>query len=403
MGEESGAHELQGATSAGAAPRFATPQVPALTVQIELLPTREQAALLVRSMAAVNAGATHACAVGAAEKLYARSRLHARVYGELRERFGLSAQQSVHALAKALAQFKREPGKAHQFRSTGAVPLDARSASYKAESISVLTLEGRIELPFRLGAFQHGALLTAAAIGGATLTRRKDARFFLGVSYETHDAALLEATQCLGVDRGLVNVATTSDGENFCGRTLEARRKKRRNVRGSMQRKAAKQKRAGKRPKNIRRRLKALGSREARMQRDTNHCISKKLVQRARDTGRALALERLKGIAGRRRLNRTLRRRLGGWAFHQLGVFVGYKAQRAGVAVVEVDPRNTSRECPQCGHIDKKNRRTQAKFRCTRCGHRGHADCVAAENIRRRGERQLARSCGKGGELALAA
>jgi len=77
-------------------------------------------------------------------------------------------------------------------------------------------------------------------------------------------------------------------------------------------------------------------------------------------------------------------------------------AERAGVPVVEVDPRNTSRECPECGHIDKRNRRTQAAFRCRGCGHTGHADCVAAENIRRRGERQLARNCEKRGELRLA-
>jgi len=376
--------------------------MPTLTVSIELLPNRENAALLVRSMAAVNAGATHACAIGAAEKLHGRSKLHARIYSELRDRFGLSAQQSVHAIAKSLAQFKREPGKAHQFCPTGAVPLDARSVSYKAETISVLTPEGRVELPFRLGAFQHDALLKAAAIGGATLSRRKDGRFFLGVSYEPVSEPLFETTRCLGVDRGLIKIATTSDGVNFCGRDLEAKREKRRNVRASMQRKAAKQKNAGKRPQSIRRRLKALSNREALMQRDVNHCISKKLVQRAKGTARAIALENLSGIGRRTRFNRSMRRRLGGWAFFQLGVFVGYKAERAGVPIVEIDPRNTSRVCPECGHIDKKNRRTQAKFKCTKCGHTGLADCVAAENIRRRGESQLARSRGKGREHLLA-
>lgn len=377
--------------------------MPTLTASIELLPTREHAALLVRSMAAVNAAAAYACAIGATEKLYGRSKLHARVYAELRERFGLSAQQSVHAIAKVLAQFEREPSKTHQFRPAGAVPLDARSVSYKAETISVLTHEGRIELPFRLGAFQHDALLKASAIGGATLSRRKDGRFFLGVSYEPVSQPPLDTVKCLGVDRGLVNIATTSDDETFCGRGLEARRAKRRDVRGSMQRKAAQQKNAGQRPQNIRLRLKALSNREALMQRDVNHCISKRLVQRAQGTARAIALEHLSGIGRRTRFNRSMRRRLGGWAFFQLGVFVGYKAERAGVPVVEIDPRNTSRACPQCGHIDRKNRRTQAKFKCTRCGHTGHADCVAAENIRRRGESQLARSRGKGREHLLAA
>ncbi len=374
--------------------------MPTLTAAIELLPSAEQRVLLKRTMAAVNAAATHAASIGAAERCYSLAKLHVRAYRELREQFALSAQQSVHAVRKAVAQFTREPGKAHRFQLTGSVPLDARSVSYKTDAISVLTLEGRIDLAFRLGPHQHEALLKAADIGGAVLSLRRDGRFFLGVSYETVNEPELDTERCIGVDRGLVNVATTSDGEIFVGADLERRRAKRRNVRGSMQRKAAKQKKSGKRPKNIRRRLQAMSGREARMQRDVNHCISKKLVQRAKGTGRAIALENLKGIGGRTRFNRTMRRRLGGWAFHQLGNYIQYKAERAGVPVVEVDPRNTSRECPKCGHTEKANRKTQAVFKCRGCGHTGHADCVAAENIRRRGERQLARSCEKGGELA---
>jgi IS605 OrfB family transposase len=377
--------------------------VPTLTAAIELLPSAEQAKLLLRTMAAVNAAATCAAGIGAAERTFSLAQLHVRAYKTLRERFGLSAQQSVHAIRKAVAQFTREPGKAHRFRTTGSVPLDARSVSYKTDAIGVLTLEGRIDVAYRMGAHQHEALLKAADIGGATLSVRRDGRFVLGVSYETVNEARSTTVRCLGVDRGLVNIATTSDGETFVGAELERKRARRRDVRGSMQRKAAKQKKACKRPKSLRRRLKKMSGRESRLQRDVNHCISKKLVQRAKGTDRAIALENLKGIGGRTRFHRTLRRRLGGWAFHQLGLYVKYKAERAGVPVVEVDPRNTSRECPRCGHAERANRHSQAVFRCRGCGHTGHADCVAAENIRRRGERQLARSREKGRELTLAA
>lgn len=144
---------------------------------------------------------------------------------------------------------------------------------------------------------------------------------------------------------------------------------------------------------------------ESRLQHDVSHCISKALVRRAKGTGRAIALEVLKGIGGRTRFKRTMRRRLGGWAFHQLGLYVKYKTERAGVPVVEVDPRNTSRECPRCG---LRRAREPADpggvpMQCRECGHTGHADCVAAQNIRRRGESQLARSREKDRELALAA
>lgn len=49
--------------------------------------------------------------------------------------------------------------------------------------------------------------------------------------------------------------------------------------------------------------------------------------------------------------------------------------------LIEVDPRNTSRTCHECGHIDAGNRESQAVFTCTRCGHQAHADTNAAHNI----------------------
>ncbi|WP_147371683.1 zinc ribbon domain-containing protein, partial [Calidithermus roseus] len=43
--------------------------------------------------------------------------------------------------------------------------------------------------------------------------------------------------------------------------------------------------------------------------------------------------------------------------------------------------RNTSRECPACGHTERANRPTQALFRCVVCGCSGPADYFAAVNI----------------------
>ncbi|MER3403220.1 MAG: transposase, partial [Armatimonadota bacterium] len=66
---------------------------------------------------------------------------------------------------------------------------------------------------------------------------------------------------------------------------------------------------------------------------------------------------------------------------HQLRSFIEYKARLAGVPVVIVGPRNTSRTCPACGHVAKANRPTQAQFRCVECGFAGPADTIAARNI----------------------
>ena len=65
--------------------------------------------------------------------------------------------------------------------------------------------------------------------------------------------------------------------------------------------------------------------------------------------------------------------------------FLTYKAALAGIMVVTVDPRNTSRTCSVCGYCDKANRKTQSEFKCLHCGHSANADFNAARNIRAKG------------------
>jgi putative transposase len=62
--------------------------------------------------------------------------------------------------------------------------------------------------------------------------------------------------------------------------------------------------------------------------------------------------------------------------------FLSYKASLAGVPLVKVAPRNTSRTCAKCGCCAKGNRTSQEVFLCVSCGHRAIADKNAALNIR---------------------
>jgi putative transposase len=57
------------------------------------------------------------------------------------------------------------------------------------------------------------------------------------------------------------------------------------------------------------------------------------------------------------------------------------KAEKAGRLVIAVNAANTSRTCPECGHVAKENRVTQADFACVRCAYSGHADLVGARNV----------------------
>ena len=73
-----------------------------------------------------------------------------------------------------------------------------------------------------------------------------------------------------------------------------------------------------------------------------------------------------------------------------------YKTQWQGGLLVPVAPQNTSRKCPECGHVSAENRKSQAKFVCGRCAFSGHADFVSAVNIREAGLASLACSSSSG-------
>jgi IS605 OrfB family transposase len=136
--------------------------------------------------------------------------------------------------------------------------------------------------------------------------------------------------------------------------------------------------------KAAKRLLKKRRRKEKRFQKHVNHCLSKEIVARAKDTKRAIALEELKGLRKRITVRRPQRAMMHSWAFGQLRAFIEYKGAAAGVPVLLVDPKNTSRSCPACGYVDQANRKSQSEFLCIVCRCQGHADHFAAVNIGRR-------------------
>ena len=166
----------------------------------------------------------------------------------------------------------------------------------------------------------------------------------------------------LGIDLGIVNIAADSDGKTYSGNQVNGLRKRQ-----------AKQRLLVKRSRK-----------ERRFAANINHTIAKSIVAKAKDTGRGIALEDLSGIRDRITVRHSQRRQHSSWAFRQLRTFIEYKAKLAGVVIKLVDPRNTSRACPICGCVDKRNRPSQAIFSCVSCGFSSPADTVAAGNISRR-------------------
>jgi len=304
---------------------------------------------------------------------------HHRVYGETRTRFGLGAQLAVCARAKAVEAIKATRAKKSetcpQFGPHGSIRYDARTYRLMSlDRVSLNTLHGRITCRMILGKRQHDMLIDPLwKIGSADLVWQRGV-YSLNVT-QSKDAPLeIETDDTLGVDLGIVNLATDSTGETFTGakvHEVRMRYHKRRQILQKVGTHSAK------------RRLKKMSGREKRFQKDVNHRISKKLVQKAVGSRKALALEDLTGIRERTTVRRENRSERQSWAFFQLRTYIAYKAAWVGVEVKCVDPRNTSRSCSECGHCEKANRQSQSSFKCRQCGFCLNADVNGAINISR--------------------
>mgnify|MGYP001585179077 CR=1 FL=1 len=259
-----------------------------LTLRLHLLPTAEQHTALRDTMRLCNEAATYAAAKGFAAGVYGQVSLHHLAYYEIRERFGLSSQLAVRAIAKAVECFQRDKTVCPVFRADGAICYDQRVLSFHGlNSASLWAVGGRVEVPFLCGPYQQSR--QGRIQGQADLVLR-DGIFYLLCTIDMPEDTPVEPQDVMGVDLGVVNLATTSDGTTHSGARVEACRTRYAKRRQRLQRAATVSQMDGKRPKNIRRALKRTAGKEARFHRDVNHCISKTLVATCKGTDRAIAL-----------------------------------------------------------------------------------------------------------------
>ncbi|MBE9166935.1 transposase [Pleurocapsales cyanobacterium LEGE 06147] len=103
------------------------------------------------------------------------------------------------------------------------------------------------------------------------------------------------------------------------------------------------------------------------------------MVEEARDFG-AIAFEDLTGIRQSAKVRKSQKREHHSWSFYQLRLLTEYKANVAGIDLVLVDPRYTSKTCNCCKVIGNRDKKI---FRCINqlCGWVGDADHNGAKNI----------------------
>ena len=102
-----------------------------------------------------------------------------------------------------------------------------------------------------------------------------------------------------------------------------------------------------------------------------------------------LILEKLKyiQIGTKGKVNKTTRKLLKSWNLGLLHLAIEQKCEENCVHLHYVNPKYTSRTCPICGHIDKRNREGTV-FKCVKCGFEDNADLNAAKNILKRFHQQ---------------
>ncbi|HEY0735709.1 MAG TPA: transposase [Herpetosiphonaceae bacterium] len=333
------------------------------------------------TQAAFNAAATYCAQVAWEQGITNKNTLHHIVYGATRAQFELGAQLACCARDKAAeavrASRQHNNATCPTFRPDSSIRYDARTYRLmERDQVSLNTLHGRVVAQLDLGDFQRRYLYDLTwAIGGAELIRKHNV-WYLCITQSKRLPEPDEPVGVIGVDFGIVNLATSSDGETYSGGLVDRVRERYHLRRQRLQVVGT---------KSAKRRLKRNSGKERRFQKNVNHVISKCLVHKAAETCKALVLEDLTHI--RKRTKATVqhgqRRRHSSWAFAQLRMFVAYKAALAGVRVIIVDPRNTSRTCSRCGYCDKHNRKSQSSFLCLNCGFVAAADVNAAVNIER--------------------
>jgi IS605 OrfB family transposase len=358
-----------------------------LTAEVRLNPDQEQARALLATLERANECANWISAEAWKRRTFSRFALHRLLYREARQRFGLSAQVVVRLFAKVADAYKKDKKVERRFARQGAIAYDARILTFGTGEVSIWTIAGkRMKVGYSAGSRQSELL--RAQHGESDLSCRAG-KFYLLASCKVEDPKPAEVDDLLGVDLGVVNIATDSDGNYYSGSMVNNVRFRHRKLRKKLQTCGS---------KSAKRHLKRLSGKEKRFARNINHVIAKQVVALAEGTRRGIAVEELTGIRGRITAGRKKRAILHCWSFGQLRGFLEYKAQRAGVLLLAVDPRNSSRECSCCGYTHQSNRPSQSSFRCGQCGYTAHADLNAAQNLRSRANRQLANR----GALAVA-
>jgi len=321
-----------------------------LTLKIKLLPTDEQANLLLDTMKEANTVCNAISDVAWQKRIFNNFKLHHETYHAYKSTFKLSSQVLIRCIAKVADAYKLDKKVKREFNPLGSIGYDSRIMTYKPNNIvSLWAIGGRIKIPFVC----HNPDYIPYIKGEADLVYKKG-KFYLFQTVDVPEEYIEDVEEFIGVDFGLQTLAYTSDGINHSAEWLNTYREHRQKVRSSIQSKGT---------RSSRKLLKRLSGKERTTANLVNHTISKSIVKSAKEQGKGISIEDLTNIRfTSKRRNKKFRTKLGKWNFSDLRAKLEYKALLNGVKLVVVNPAYSSQTCHSCKHIGK---RTNKVFKCT--------------------------------------
>ena len=205
--------------------------------------------------------------------------------------------------------------------------------------------------------------------------KRQAGKYYACFSVEVATTPLPQTDAIVGLDMGISNFVTTSDGEFF--EPPKYLRKSECKLR-RIQRKVARRTKGSHRRRKAVRNLQKLHEHIANQRRDTSHKIARQLVNQYD----IISVENLntQGLVKNHHLAKSIMD--ASWNIFIL--ILTAKAEEAGRKVVKVNPQYTSQECSSCGNIVNKDLSIRI-HKCPHCGLSLDRDVNAAINILNRG------------------
>ncbi len=263
-------------------------------------------------------------------------------------------------------RFKKK-GRAHDaFRLTGSLSLHRRA----------VTLPGIGPVRLSEDASRWAARVTAGSVHvtAATVSREAD-RWFVALAVEAERVIPVTsgATDTIGVDLGVLALATLSDGTVIPG--PKALRRGLRTLR-RLARAHSRKRRGSRRRAKSARRLAHHHARIAALRRDHLHKLTTAL---AKSHGRVVVEDlNVRGMLGNRRLARSL----ADAGFAEVRRLLAYKCGWYGSRLVVADRWfPSSKRCSRCGTVTAQLSLAERTFRCDACGLVIDRDLNAARNL----------------------